>query len=72
MGTDNDTARMVSGITTPYLTAPLFILLAGLYYIETLWEIVLYGTIAVGFTVVIPLMYAEHQRRREHQPEHRR
>ncbi len=63
MGTDSSTARVVSGLTTPYLTSPLFILLAGLYYVESWWEALLYGSIAVGFTVVIPLLYARHLKR---------
>lgn len=57
------TARYVSMVTTPYLTVPAFILLAGLGFVDRPVEVLLYGAIAVGFTVVVPLAYAEHLRR---------
>jgi membrane-associated phospholipid phosphatase len=60
---DDSLPAHVSALTTPYLTTPLFILLAGLYFVDDPAEILLYGSIAVGFTVVIPLSYAEHLRR---------
>jgi len=50
-------------LTTPYLTTPFFILLAGLHYVRDPGEIILYGAIAVTFTVAIPLGYTEHLRR---------
>ncbi len=56
-------ARAISFISSPYLTAPLFIMLAGYYYVQDPLEIVLYGSIAVGFTVLIPLLYTLHLRR---------
>jgi membrane-associated phospholipid phosphatase len=56
-------ARTVSDLTSPYLTSPLFILLAGVHFIEAWRDVLLYGGIAVGFTVVVPLAYAEHLRR---------
>jgi membrane-associated phospholipid phosphatase len=57
-------ASLLSALTTPYLTSPLFILFAGLYFVRGLQEVAVYGVVAVGFTVVIPLGYAEHLRRR--------
>ncbi len=59
----NETAQHISSITTPYLTTPFFILIAGLHFVDTAREMLLYGTVAVGFTVAIPLAYAEHLRR---------
>lgn len=64
MGEDDTLALRVSAISTPYMTTPIFILLAGLYYVHDPWDIIIYGAIVVGFTVVIPLSYAEHLRRR--------
>ncbi len=56
-------ARAVSSLSSPYLTAPLFILLAGYYYVQDPFQIALYGSITVGFTVLIPLLYTLHLRR---------
>ncbi len=53
-------ARAISSLSSPYLTAPLFILLAGYYYVQDPLEIALYGSITVGFTVLIPLLYTLH------------
>jgi membrane-associated phospholipid phosphatase len=57
-------ADHVSALTTPYMTVPLFILLAGLAFVEDPLEMALYGGIAVGFTVVIPLVYTHHLERK--------
>ena len=57
---DRTLAEHVSAVTTPYLTVPAFILLAGLAFVTDLEEIMLYGAIAVGFTVGIPMAYAQH------------
>ncbi|UCC93241.1 MAG: hypothetical protein JSW25_00760 [Thermoplasmata archaeon] len=54
---DTTLAAHISRITSPYLSVPFFILLAGLAYVQDLLELVLYGAVAVGFTVVIPLLY---------------
>lgn len=51
-------AENISAITTPYLTVPIFILVAGLAFVSDPIEIAVYGTIVVGFTVLIPLSYA--------------
>lgn len=59
----NEIAQHISSLTTPYLTTPFFILIAGLHFVDTAYDILIYGTIAVGFTVAIPLAYAEHLRR---------
>ncbi len=56
-------ARVISSLSSPYLTAPLFILLAGYYYVQDPFQIALYGSITVGFTVLIPLLYTLHLRR---------
>jgi len=56
-------ARAISSLSSPYLTAPLFILLAGYYYVKDPLELALYGAIAVGFTVIIPLLFTLHLRR---------
>jgi len=53
-------ASGLSTVTTPYLTAPQFILLAGLHYVDSIGEVALYGAIVVGFTVVVPLAYTLH------------
>ncbi len=55
--------RVISSLSSPYLTAPLFILLAGYYYVQDPFQIALYGSITVGFTVLIPLIYTLHLRR---------
>lgn len=55
-------ARAISSLSSPYLTAPLFILLAGYYYVQDPLEIALYGFIAVGSTVLVPLLYILHLR----------
>ncbi len=60
---DRTAAEHVSAVTTPYLTVPAFILLAGLAFVTDPLEIALYGAIAVGFTVGIPLAYARHLER---------
>jgi membrane-associated phospholipid phosphatase len=60
---DKDLPTIVSALTTPYLTTPLFILLAGLYYVKDPGDILLYGAIAVTFTVAVPLVYTELLRR---------
>jgi membrane-associated phospholipid phosphatase len=57
-------ARWVSALTTPFLTTPLFILMGGFRFVPDLPRLALYGAIAVGFTVGIPLAYAELLRRR--------
>lgn len=59
----NEIAQPISSLSTPYLTTPFFILIAGRHFVDTASEMLLYGTIAVGFTVAIPLAYAEHLRR---------
>jgi hypothetical protein len=51
-------AEHISAITTPYLTVPIFILVAGLAFVNDPVDIAAYGVIVVGFTVVIPLAYA--------------
>lgn len=56
-------AGAISSLSSPYLTAPLFILLAGYHYVQDPLEIALYGSIAVGFTVLIPLLYTVHLHR---------
>jgi membrane-associated phospholipid phosphatase len=53
-------AESISAMSTPYLTVPVFILLAGLVYVTEPTEIAIYGAIAVGFTVAIPLGYTHH------------
>ena len=57
-------SRAVSALTTPYLVAPAFIILAGLHFVQDPILLALYGGIAVGFTVCVPLAYADHLRRR--------
>lgn len=54
----------MSALTTPYLVSPAFILLSGLHFVRDPALIALYGAIAVGFTVALPLAYAEGLRRR--------
>jgi membrane-associated phospholipid phosphatase len=61
---DRTLAENISAVTTPYLTVPAFILLAGLAFVRDPLEITVYGIVAVGFTVVIPLGYAYHLTRR--------
>lgn len=53
-------ADYISAVTTPYLMVPAFILMAGLAFVTDPWEIVLYGAIAVGFTVAIPMAFAHY------------
>ncbi len=55
--------KAVSSLSSPYLTAPLFILLAGYHYVQDPLELLLYGSIPLGFTVLIPLLYSIHLRR---------
>jgi len=55
-------AAGLSAVTTPYITAPAFILLAGLHFVDSLLELALYGGVVVGFTVAIPLAYASYLR----------
>jgi membrane-associated phospholipid phosphatase len=50
----------LSTLTSPYLTVPFFILLAGLKFVDDPREIAAYGAIAVGFTVGVPLAYSYH------------
>ena len=57
---DRSIAEHVSAVSTPYLTVPVFILLAGLAYVDDPVMIAVYGSIAVGCTVGIPLAYAHH------------
>lgn len=59
----NEIAQHISSLTTPYLTTPFFILIAGLHFVDAAREMLLYGIVAVGCTVAIPLAYAEHLRR---------
>ena len=60
---DYFSATLISTLTSPYLTSPLFILLTGLHFVRDLGQIMLYGLVAVGFTIAIPLAYTEHLRR---------
>jgi len=55
--------KAISSLSSPYLTAPLFILLAGYHYVQDPLELVLYGSIPLVFTVLIPLLYTIHLRR---------
>ena len=60
---DHFSATLISGLTTPYLTTPMFILLAGLQFVHDLGQVLLYGVVVVGFTIAVPLAYTEHLRR---------
>ncbi len=53
-------AERISAVTSPYLTVPAFILLAGYAFVTDLPELLLYWGITVGFTVGIPLSYAHY------------
>jgi membrane-associated phospholipid phosphatase len=50
----------VSAATTPYITVPVFILLCGARYVGGPRELLLYGGIVVGLSVLVPLGYTAH------------
>jgi len=53
-------ALWLSSATTPYITVPVFILLCGARYVDGWRELLLYGGIVVGLSVLVPLAYTAH------------
>jgi membrane-associated phospholipid phosphatase len=50
-------ARALSGVTSPYITVPIFIMLCGLRYVSDPVTALLYGAVLIVSTVVVPLVY---------------